>query len=295
MATANPQTLQPMPPSSPAARGRPSDLVQANASHVPKLAVRNKKSNEVVSNKSSSSRLHDSSSNEEQRTLRESRSNLSQAPSSSSRQPTKKKSGGLLGFLKLKEPSTSALQDFADHERKRTAQKGGKVPSAGVAGVSSQKLPEHVPKVNSKWNGLPEPTKAKQRKLPNRDQAGAATDSRSSVSSHASIVSQPANRGHLDTRSLHVDGQGPACLPNMHPILRSYCQRSLNSKPSSNLSPSPIMSGTWPACVPVYATSEVPELLEFDSASCVSLSPEASPRTPAFEEGAFALPCRNTK
>ena len=76
--------------------------------------------------------------------------------SKSSAQITKKKKGGMLGFLTLKEPSTSAWAQFADAEKEKARQKGVNTSKSGLPGVSSQKLPEFVPKVNSKWDGLPE-------------------------------------------------------------------------------------------------------------------------------------------
>lgn len=53
----------------------------------------------------------------------------------------------MVHFLRLKEPSTSALADYTRVQRTSTAH--------GLAGVSLQRLPRSVPKVNSKWDGLP--------------------------------------------------------------------------------------------------------------------------------------------
>jgi hypothetical protein len=73
---------------------------------------------------------------------------------------TKKKKNGVLNFLTLKEPSQSALDQFADAQRKQTAAKGGLLSPVGMQGISPQKLPPNVPKVNSKWNGVPESLKS---------------------------------------------------------------------------------------------------------------------------------------
>lgn len=67
----------------------------------------------------------------------------------------------MLGFLTLKEPSTSAWEEFAEAQRKVAAQKGKRSSTLGVPGVSSQKLPDFVPKTNSKWDGLPDSAKGK--------------------------------------------------------------------------------------------------------------------------------------
>lgn len=64
-------------------------------------------------------------------------------------------SNGMLGFLKLKEPSTSAWEDYVRQQKKAAAEKHGRSTAVGIPGASTQKLPDHVPKVNSKWDGLP--------------------------------------------------------------------------------------------------------------------------------------------
>lgn len=216
------------------------DLNSTSPSCVPKPAVRNRTANRgAISSKSSASQLNDPSLPSEGHghpSLRESRSNLSQG-----RQASKKKSGGVLGFLRLKEPSTSALEDFAEHERRRAAQKDGRPVTAGISGTSSQRLPQHVPKVNSKWNGLPDPPKAKNTKRNERGGKEIVAGGRASVSSYQSTGSSHADhRSRLETR----------------------------------------------------IASELPEL---DSSSCIFTSPEASPRTPAFEEEAFPQPSRSAK
>ena len=68
----------------------------------------------------------------------------------------KRKGGNVLGFLSLKEPSTSAWAEFAEAEKEKARQRGGNGTNSGISGVSPQKLPGFVPKVNSKWDGLPE-------------------------------------------------------------------------------------------------------------------------------------------
>ena len=93
----------------------------------------------------------------------------------------KKKGAGVLGFLTLKEPSTAAWEQFAEAEKEKARQKGSKTASTSFQGVSSQKLPEFVPKVNSKWDGLPENAKRK-----SADAKEAKIDHRTSTFSMAS-------------------------------------------------------------------------------------------------------------
>jgi len=64
----------------------------------------------------------------------------------------KERAKGLLDFLTVKEPSNKALEDFSEQQRRELKEKGLERPF----GVSSQCLPPEVPKVNSKWDGLPD-------------------------------------------------------------------------------------------------------------------------------------------
>ncbi|KAK4995657.1 hypothetical protein LTR66_004566 [Elasticomyces elasticus] len=86
----------------------------------------------------------------------------------------KKSMGRVFGFLSLKEPSTAALEEYARHQQtlvaekeKNKRQQDGTAESRGVTvrtaviRISPQKLPPDVPKVNSKWDGMPASTKGK--------------------------------------------------------------------------------------------------------------------------------------
>ena len=73
---------------------------------------------------------------------------------------TKKRSNFLSGLLGVKEPSAQALQDY---ERQLMKQGRGRVTAVGMPGVSSAKLPATVPKVNSKWDGVPRTMKEKEK------------------------------------------------------------------------------------------------------------------------------------
>ncbi|KAM0714912.1 hypothetical protein Q7P37_009377 [Cladosporium fusiforme] len=160
---------------------------------VPKLAVRNKTSGTTGASHASSNNASDQmpSSHSSTRTASPQRdrgtSNASQSsrpsnmdasdrrsgssqgkrPQSQPQQTNNKKKNGMLGFLTLKEPSTSALEQFAEQQKKAAAAKtaaakvGGRSTAVGQPNVSTQKLPEHVPKVNSKWDGLPEDARKK--------------------------------------------------------------------------------------------------------------------------------------
>ena len=70
---------------------------------------------------------------------------------------TKKKPGpSILGVFSVKEPSKQALREYEQVVKKQqqTSDKGR--PSAvGLPMTSAAKMPGHVPKINSKWDGLP--------------------------------------------------------------------------------------------------------------------------------------------
>ncbi len=76
----------------------------------------------------------------------------------------KKKGGSLFNFFALKEPSTQAFAEFQEQARRQAAAKNGRPTAVGLPGVSSAKLPPTVPKVNSKWNGVPETAKDKHKR-----------------------------------------------------------------------------------------------------------------------------------
>lgn len=71
-----------------------------------------------------------------------------------------KKKAGLLNGLFAKEPSAQALVDYQKHLLKQSHHRTRPV---GLPGVSSAKLPPTVPKVNSKWDGIPQTVKERER------------------------------------------------------------------------------------------------------------------------------------
>lgn len=100
-------------------------------------------------------------------------SSLASTPSSHSSsndskttQKKKKKSSSVFSFLSLKEPSQLALEQFAEQQRKQGNGKGTISPSSSSVKTSgtfaSKKLPETVPRVNSKWDGVPDAVKKRQ-------------------------------------------------------------------------------------------------------------------------------------
>lgn len=74
-------------------------------------------------------------------------------PSKSASAGTGKKPG-IFRFLSVKEPSTAAFVEYAEQQKKAGALKPVR-PVAPSPGFSKQRMPDFVPKVNSKWDGMP--------------------------------------------------------------------------------------------------------------------------------------------
>ncbi|KAK4507063.1 hypothetical protein PRZ48_000797 [Zasmidium cellare] len=306
----------------PSTRPNPLDLSNATPRRMPKLAVRNKSPDEIAVNETSQS---SEESHGEIQPASTPSNNVHRVPSKPilkddprhqrhdskdsnasehhprGRQPGKRKSSGVLSFLTLKEPSTSALDQFAEHERKKAAQKGAKSVAAVMPGVSSQKIPDHVPKVNSKWDGLPE--RAKRGSVDERDRMkrssiisiGSNSRGQSPRRRFGSTSSKPAARQSQDKKRTNVN------------VTEIIDDRPMSAR-SMNFPPPPIM--THPALrLPDEQTflhspspdetlvtspeTELPELhmlQDRDFSSGGLTSPDASPRTPAFEPAPVARP-----
>jgi len=111
----------------------------------------------------------------------------------------KERGKGLLDFLTVKEPSNKALEDFAEQQRRELKEKGLERPF----GVSSQCLPSDVPKVNSKWDGLPddkrnmiktmEKQKKKERQQHRRQSSDRTTDQEDEEAGYVVYYSPPSS------------------------------------------------------------------------------------------------------
>ncbi|KXT07461.1 hypothetical protein AC578_561 [Pseudocercospora eumusae] len=168
----------------------PLDMSNAIPGRIPKLAVRNRTKIQVNSSSEENNNEHRElpdrfSLQPDDRTYelstsrsKHQRTDPRQCHSQTGKIPGKRKSAGVLGFLTLKEPSTSALEEFAEQERRKMANQ------RVLPGVSSQKLPDHVPKVNSKWDGLPQFKAEKDKTRASHERAD--RNSTKSVNSHHS-------------------------------------------------------------------------------------------------------------
>ncbi|RAR00062.1 ca2+-modulated nonselective cation channel polycystin [Stemphylium lycopersici] len=136
---------------------------------------------------------------------------LSSSASSSndSKSSKKKKKGSVLGFLSLKEPSQVALEQFAEQQRKQASASGTSTPQSKASSYyAGQKLPRNVPKVNSKWDGVPDSVKRRY-----TTSSPSIKDKRSSIASKNSLGS-PIKNGQWNESRFSVMTDGTRNPPN---------------------------------------------------------------------------------
>lgn len=75
----------------------------------------------------------------------------------------KKKGKSFFRYFSVKEPSQQAFEEYQRQMRKKGNTPDSRGAWAGISGVSSTKMPHTVPKVNSKWDGVPQALKDKER------------------------------------------------------------------------------------------------------------------------------------
>ncbi|PSK46195.1 hypothetical protein B9Z65_5163 [Elsinoe australis] len=116
----------------------------------------------------------------------------------------KKKHGSMFSFFSLKDPSTAAFNDYAAAQKKQAADHGSTANGAA-------KLPSTVPRVNTKWDGLPRPSKDKTRSSYDRRDSGWSSSRRWS--------SNPSSRGSMSAAKpqINFDGGSPFASSNVLP------------------------------------------------------------------------------
>ena len=130
-------------------------------------------------------------------------------PPKSQSNMSKKRSGFLSGLLGAKEPSAQAL---AAYEKQLLKQGNGRVTAVGLAGISSAKLPPTVPKTNSKWDGVPQTAKEKEKhhdKAKRFSSSGLYRTTNSADSMKFEAISPTARSGKRQSRgggSVHSNG-----------------------------------------------------------------------------------------
>ena len=119
--------------------------------------------------------------------------------------PPKKRGGSFLKMFTIKEPSSQAFEDYQKQMLKKGASKNGRVAPVGMPGVSSAKLPPTVPKVNSKWDGVPLAVKEREKEKESamrQSMSGYShsTNSSTSDATHSRPSSRGASQGPMDHR-----------------------------------------------------------------------------------------------
>lgn len=74
---------------------------------------------------------------------------------------SKKKGKSIFSFFSVKEPSQQAFEEYQRYLSRKGKLSDGRNAAVGIPGVSSAKMPSSVPKVNSKWDGVPQVLKEK--------------------------------------------------------------------------------------------------------------------------------------
>lgn len=149
---------------------------------------------------------------------------MSPAPSV---KPSKKRTS-FFSFLTVREPSTQAWIDYQENVRKQQASDEKRPRAVGMPMVSTAKLPSTVPRVNSKWEGVPHAVirKEKQKKSGRRSsatthgtRAPSIISTGSGASSHESIGPVHPSRLGSTTSFPHSDifcgRASPRTLPSI--------------------------------------------------------------------------------
>jgi hypothetical protein len=202
-------------------------------------------------------------------------SSLASTPSSNSSSndsktsKKKKKTSSVFGFLSLKEPSQLALEQFAEQQRKQGNGRGSVSPSnvsvktGGTnATFASKKLPDNVPKVNSKWDGIPDAVKKRQSTASTTARTSKDTK-RSSGSSYgqaSQLSAMPWNTSEFSVMSNESRGPPNSIMSvaavnadiyhNGHYVPTSPSEGSL-AEPSYYHPEEPMASGALPVEYPV--------------------------------------------
>jgi hypothetical protein len=145
----------------------------------------------------------------------------------------KKKKGSVFGFLSLKEPSQLAFEQYAEAQRKQALEKGSPSPTGRPASTyASKKLPGNVPKVNSKWDGVPDSIK-------NRHSKSSSSSTKSTKNRH-SVMSQDSQKTQLtalpqNASKVSVMTDGTRNPPNsVASLAGSVSSRASSPSPSDN-------------------------------------------------------------
>ncbi|KAG8530723.1 uncharacterized protein KY384_004080 [Bacidia gigantensis] len=188
-------------------------------------------------------------------------------------QPEKKtkKRQNFFTSLFAKEPSSQALVAYERQLKEQGALKDGKLKAVGMPMVSSTKLPPNVPKVNSKWDGIPSALKQQEKKdVAAQERVNLWNDSTiSGLSGHSSSSNslrtssrRPQSKGTLGGASVRsaYSGEGKNQLADLYgwEFPGSASSLEIGSRPDTRRS----SIRSVPMQVPNFATepSQPPEI-----------------------------------
>ena len=230
----------------------------------------------------------------------------------------KKGSRFLSGLFGVKEPSAQALQDY---ERQLKKNGRGRVSAVGMPGVSSAKLPATVPKVNSKWDGVPRTLKEREKHSDARRQSISGlsrrpSGSRSGGSDHratstadsskrrvsrgtldgvstwsgssnnlAELYGWETNSPHSGSSTINFSAEHRPTTSRSVPSLPKNCSISRHEPPASLAITSPPVE----PCPPSPSCSPNPPSLSNSPVLTPSDSSPATPATPAIPPPLISL------
>ncbi|MCJ1370120.1 hypothetical protein MMC20_001332 [Loxospora ochrophaea] len=176
---------------------------------------------------------------------------------------TKKKSSSFFKFLTVKEPSTQAWLDYQESLRKQNAgqnKDNGRVSAVGLPMVSSAKLPRTVPKVNSKWDGVPESVKEKEKRLKAGNRMSTHSQASGPVATRGDNLSRTSSSASLgsklsrDGRSLLLDSSSTSAR-SASPLRASSISSGSDVKDFGDVQ---IRSRSCPTTTPLDTISYLP-------------------------------------
>ncbi|EXJ54832.1 hypothetical protein A1O7_10173 [Cladophialophora yegresii CBS 114405] len=122
--------------------------------------------------------------------------------------PQKKKASIFGGLFQVREPTSVALNQVA---AQMIAQHGS-TSATKVPNVRLEKMPDYVPKVNSKWDGIPESVKQREKKEKEREKQNAKAESFFSADSKTGGYSERRRRSSRNSSS--TTGSSLGAFPN---------------------------------------------------------------------------------
>ena len=172
----------------------------------------------------------------------------------------KSKAVSLFKYFSVKEPSTQAWLDYQGNVRKQQISGDGRITASGMPMVSTAKLPPTVPKVNSKWDGIPQSVKSRARK----GQHNPINRSSPNSLSHLNSSTSRSNNDHKSRRPSMISAHTklPSCAGSNFPRHVDEFSSTVGSRglANSNQTQSSIASTT---SLPELSPCTTPEVSQY--------------------------------